>query len=160
MDRYRIRGLLVLVVVVAVLAVVVGGPQIGVGPISTAPQDRVTLTVFDEGGEELGQIDAMVADDWGEKYTGLSDTDRLAPSEGMVFVYGGVTERAFVMRDMAFPLDIIFVDGDGTITGIEQAAADDDRRFTGEARWVIEVNRGYAEAHGIAAGDSVEGLPR
>jgi len=160
MGQARIRGVFVLLVALAVLAVIVGGPQGGVVPLDTSPDERVTLTVRDDGGDELGQIDAMVADDYGEKYTGLSDTDKLAPSEGMVFVYEDTAKRAFVMRDMAFPIDIIFVAGNGTIVGIEEAAVDDDGRFTGTARWVIEVNRGYTTAHGIEVGHSVVGLPR
>lgn len=156
----RVRLLLVAVAVLAVLSAVVGGPLGGSGPASTTPENRTSLTFIDGDGAELGTVEATLATTWQEKRTGLSDTESLEPDEGMVFVYEATAERTFVMRDMAFPLDIVFVDGDGTITAIHHAAADSDEHYSGGARWVIEVNRGWTTDHGVTVGDRVEGLPR
>ncbi|MDR5656468.1 DUF192 domain-containing protein [Halodesulfurarchaeum sp. HSR-GB] len=151
------HGLVGLAVLLLLLAAVGGGPQVGT---DSEPPDRATLTFLDETGAELGTVDATIAEGFFERYTGLSETDRLGPDAGMVFVYPEAGERTFVMRNMSFSLDIVFVGADGEITAIHHAAAEDDREFSGEARWVIEVNRGYTDAHEIEVGDSITGLPR
>ena len=152
----RARGVAVgLALVVVVLST--AGPQVGVGADAGAQTTR--LTVHPDSGPPV-QVQVRIADAPGERFTGLSETDSLGPDEGMVFVYPRTAERAFVMRDMAFPLDIVFVDGNRTITAIHHAAADADGTFTGQARWVIEVNRGWTGAHGVAVGDQVSGVPR
>jgi uncharacterized membrane protein (UPF0127 family) len=140
-----------------VVGLSVAGPQAGVG---AAPDSETTrLTVHPADGAPA-QVQVRIADTPGERFTGLSRTAALGPEEGMVFVYQDTAERAFVMRGMAFPLDIVFVDGNGTITTVHHAAADADREFSGQARWVIEVNRGWTTTRGVSVGDRVTGLPR
>jgi hypothetical protein len=154
-----------LVLVLGLLAVAYGlavsGPLAGVA-VDGNPTDgaNATVTFVDENGTQLGQLTGPVADTYSERHTGLSDTDSLGANEGMVFAYETEGSRTFVMREMAFPLDIIFVDGERQVTAIFEAAADDDRTFTARARWVIEANRGYAAGNGIGVGDEVRGLPR
>lgn len=160
MGRSRIRVVLLGIALVAVLSVVAGGPQGGVDPASPSADARTTLTVVDGDGTELGSIEATTADTYSEKWTGLSETASLAENQGMVFVYEQSAERTYVMRNMSFPLDMLFVAGNGTITTIHHAAVDAEGGFSGEARWVIEVNRGWSTEHGVSVGDRVEGLPR
>lgn len=144
-----------MVLVGILLALAATGPQVG---SDSTPADRVTLRFFD-GDTERGQVQARVADGPIERYRGLSGVETLGPNEGMVFVYPAAGERTFVMRDMAVPLDIIFVGADRRVSAISHAAADDQRQFVGRARWVIEVKRGYAVAHGVQVGARVSGLP-
>jgi hypothetical protein len=73
----------------------------------------------------------------------------------MLFVHGSEGTRAYVMREMSFPLDIVFVDANGTITRIHHAAVDDDREFTGRGKYVLEVNRGWANRTGVDVGDRI-----
>ncbi len=156
--------LLLVALLLVLFGVVIGGPLGSVvqdgGPVANEPASNVTVTFVDQSGAELGQITGPVADDGDERYTGLSETESLAPNGGMIFAYDDEATRAYVMRNMSFPLDIIFVGEDGTITEIYHAETDDDRNFTGTARWVIETNRGYTEAHNVSVGDEVTGLPR
>ena len=42
-------------------------------------------------------------------YQGLSKRARICVDCGMLFVFSDFDERTFVMRDMNFPLDIIFI---------------------------------------------------
>jgi uncharacterized membrane protein (UPF0127 family) len=154
MDRGRGVAVGLVLVVVALSA---AGPQVGIGVDAGAETTRIT--VHPDGGAPA-QVQVRIADTPGEQFTGLSRTDSLGPDEGMVFVYPRTDERNFVMRDMAFPLDIVFVDGNRTITAIHHAAADAEGTFTGDARWVIEVNQGWTTTHGVEVGDQVSGLPR
>ncbi len=170
----RLAGILALGVLLAGVALAFGGPTAGVRlpsadsvqPEEPSSQARAegTIVVFEsQNGTELGRIEAMVADTPSERYTGLSDTDSLAADEGMVFVYPETGDRAFVMREMEFPLDIVFVAGNGTITEIAHAPVENDSdltRYTGRARWVVEVNRGWTTEHGVSVGDEVRVIRR
>lgn len=168
LSRRRL-GFLGLGLLLALVALSFGGPLASVGLDGAdvvGPDDAgnpsagegATVVFRDSNGTELGRVEAMVADDPSERYTGLSDTEQLGRDEGMVFVYGDTADRTFVMRDMDFPLDIVFVAGDGTITEIAHAPVENDSdltRYTGRAKWVVEVNRGWTTDHGVGVGDEV-----
>ena len=148
----------VAVVALAALVLAVFVAQAGGVAHFVGSEDRATVTITD-GDEELAVVDSEVADGSRERYTGLSDHESLGEDEGMLFVFENEDERSFVMRDMAFPLDILFIDADGRITTIHEAPTEEDSDLTsyrGEAKWVLEVNYGYADANGIEEGDRVE----
>ena len=155
------KGLLAIVAVAIVLVVLVEG-----GVVS-APwnADEGEVTVIDnetDDGEPNAVVDVEVADTRAERYTGLSDHDSLEPGTGMLFVHGSESDRTYVMRNMDFDIDIIFIDADQEISSIEHARApeaDEDGeelQYSGRAKWVVEVPRGYAHETGMAVGDDVE----
>jgi uncharacterized membrane protein (UPF0127 family) len=117
--------------------------------------ERTTVTAYDANGTELATVEVRVADTTGKRYTGLSDTESLPPDEGMWFVHPVEDRQAYVMRGMSFPLDIIFVDANGTVTTIHHAPVDASSGFEGRAKYVLEVNRGWANRTGLEAGDRV-----
>jgi uncharacterized membrane protein (UPF0127 family) len=120
-------------------------------------EDTATVRVIDSNGSRLGTVDARVADSPREHCIGLSETESLQPDEGMLFVFDEAAPRTFVMRDMAFPLDIIFVAGNGTITRIHSAPTEDPplTEYEGLGRYVLEVPRGWAVENGVEVGDRV-----
>lgn len=145
---------------VAVLALV-GALVLGTGVV-TPPwaEDRAEVRIVDaDTGDELAVVDVDVADTPTERYTGLSDHESLEPGEGMLFVHSSEDERTYVMRDMAFDIDIVFADADGEITTIEHARAPEpgedgeELQYTGRAQYVLEVPRGYANETGMDVGD-------
>lgn|GEM_PF-237558 len=114
-----------------------------------------TVTVLDRNGTALGTVHVRVADTVGERYTGLSNTDSLGPNEGMLFVHDAEGEYAYVMRDMAFPIDIVYVDSNRTITAIHHAETE-SRPYTeyrGTGQYVLEVPYEWTTEHGVAVGD-------
>ena len=140
------RSVLLAIALLAVAYMLVAGGPLGGVTIDGQPDDNAanaTVTFVDESGTQLGQLSGPIADTWSERRTGLSETDTLGPNEGMIFVYEAEGTRTYVMRDMAFPLDIIFVDGDGRIAEIYQAAATDDPN---RAREHLAAAREAAEA--------------
>ena len=135
----------------------------GYDPAAPGDYDHTTVTVLDgESGETLGRVSAAVADSHATRYVGLSETDRLPDDRGMLFVHGDVGERTYVMRNMSFGLDIVFADADGTITAIHEAPAPGpgedgaDERYTAEAKYVLELDRGWTTDRGVEEGDSLE----
>lgn len=150
------------VLVVLLIGVVVA--QSGILLWVTGGQDPAgegTVTVVDENGTTLATVSVRVADTRAERYTGLSETDSLRNGSGMLFVHPSEGTHAYVMRNMSFPLDIVFVAANGTITTIHHApvepnATDNLTRYRGTGKYVLEVPRRYTNATGIAVGDRVE----
>ncbi|SHG52141.1 DUF192 domain-containing protein [Halobaculum gomorrense] len=125
--------------------------------------EHTTVTVVDGSGTELGSVDARVADTFDKRYTGLSDTESLGPDEGMLFVHDTEGSHAYVMRDMAFPIDIVFVAANGTIARIHHAelpaegtSGSDLTRYRGTGKYVLEVPYGWTSDHDVCEGDTVE----
>ena len=138
-----------LAIVVAVGLVVVGLPG----------DERTTVTFVDENGTELAAVDVAVSDSLSERYTGLSDTESLGPDEGMLFVHPVAGEHTYVMRDMAFPIDIVFVAENGTVTAAHHAELPEEgadlKGYEGRGKYVVELPYGYTDEHGIDVGDEL-----
>ncbi|GAB3415071.1 hypothetical protein GCM10027435_10760 [Haloparvum alkalitolerans] len=121
--------------------------------------EEATVTVTDDdSGATLATVDARVADGPVKQYVGLSATESLDPDEGMLFVHDESAERAYVMREMAFAIDILFVSADGAVTEIHRGAEPEEppyTRYEGEGLYVLEVRAGYADERGIEVGDEV-----
>jgi uncharacterized membrane protein (UPF0127 family) len=151
------------VVVVVAILVVAGLFLAGVGPFASPEQgdyERTTVTVVDDGGE-LATVEVRVADTFQKRYLGLSDTDSLDRGEGMLFVHDSAGQYSYVMRDMDFPLDIVFIAPNGTITTIHHAplepdtSEDDLTPYRGYGKYVLEVPYGYTNETGIETGHHV-----
>ncbi|MEF8778461.1 MAG: DUF192 domain-containing protein [Natronomonas sp.] len=159
-----VTGLLLIGLSTGVIAPLLGdgyqpGGTDGDGPIDT-DYEHTTVTVMDnETGEELGQVEAAIADTRSKRYLGLSATDHLPENRGMLFVHGFSDDHTYVMREMSFGIDIVFIDADRVITTIHEAPEPgpgedgNDQRYSGEARYVLEVNRGWTTDHGVEVGD-------
>ena len=114
-------------------------------------------------------FEAEVADTPEARYQGLSGREALAPGAAMWFDLGAPRIADFVMREMRFPLDIVWVSEDLRVVGVERNAppappgtpeAELTRyRSPGPVRYVLEVNVGAAAAHRIGAGDAVRVSP-
>ena len=156
MDRgKRLTAAGVALLVLATVVVVVGSPFGGTGEYAWT-----TVTIEDADGTRLATVDVRIANTTEKRYTGLSDTASLPDGEGMLFVHETEDQYTYVMREMDFPLDIVFVDGNGTITTIHHAPVPEeipggDGRFPGRGKYVLEVPRGYTNATGVAVGDRV-----
>jgi len=93
-------------------------------------------------------------------YRGLSGRTELCRDCGLLFNFSGAEEREFVMRNMKFPLDIIFINA-GQIINIARNLAPEGNnpqniyRSSGPANQVLEINGGYSEYFGFEAGDRV-----
>jgi uncharacterized membrane protein (UPF0127 family) len=149
-----------LLLVLAVALVVQSG--VLAPPLDPGDYENATVTVRDDNGTTLATVDVRIADTDRKRYVGLSETASLDPGEGMLFVHESAETRAYVMRNMSVPLDILFIGPDGTLTTIHHAptepgeSGDELIKYRGRGKYVLEVPRGYANATGIDEGDSVE----
>jgi len=131
-------------------------------PPTDASTPRTTVAVReDNAGEPLGTVEVRIAQTFNQRYVGLSETESLGPDEGMLFVHEEEGQHTYVMRNMSFPLDIIFIDANGTITTIHHAPLPPEgeqysAEYPGYGKYVLEVNRGWTNRTGVEVGDRVE----
>ena len=142
---------------IAVTVIVGGGALAITSGVFAGNYEWTPVTVVDDDTDaELATVDARIADTFEKRYTGLSNTSSLGPNEGMLFIHGTEGRHSYVMRDMAFPIEIVFIDADGEITTIHHAEPDDDGTFRGTGKYVLEVPYNYTTDNDIAVGDRVE----
>lgn len=92
---------------------------------------------------------------------GLMFKKSLALEKSMLFVFKKEGYHDFWMKNMNFPLDIIWIDKDKFIVGITknaQPCLQDCESFTVQekVKYVLEVISGFADNHQIKVGDQVE----
>lgn len=186
MDRQRLVVLLGVAVVVAAtaggLALAAGVVDLDDGPTTTVapstadgasaaqtqtqsrrvvePTDTVRIRAPD--GRTRATVDVAVADSQVERYRGLSDTAPLENGTGLLFVHPEESTHAYVMRAMHYPLDIVFVAADGTVTRVHHAPLPPEgtdggnlTRYEGRGRYVLEVPLGYTNRTNVSTGDRV-----
>lgn len=87
---------------------------------------------------------------------GLSGRVSLADKEGMLFVFPKPAVYRFWMKEMCFPIDIIWIGADKKVVGFSENLAPESypEAFAppGPVRYVLEVNAGWVRKHGIMVG--------
>jgi hypothetical protein len=138
----------------------IGGFLTGAVPAPTPPPEEATV-IISGPDTETSVVNAEVSATRVERYRGLSDHDSLATGEGMLFVHGREREYTYVMREMDFGIDIIFINDSNRVTTVHSAPAPgpgedgSKQRYSGTGRFVLEVPRGYAAERGIEPGSRV-----
>jgi uncharacterized membrane protein (UPF0127 family) len=90
---------------------------------------------------------------------GLSNRFELPENHGMLFIYPNLRDRTFWMKDTYIPLSIAFLDESGRIINLQNMTPmQTDKRYYSSrpAKYAIEVNQGWYDAHEIVIGDTVE----
>lgn len=101
-----------------------------------------------------------------KRASGLSGRHGLTENEGTLFIFEHSDMHRFWMKDMRFPIDIIWIGegvgetpGNSAVVGIAPNIYPDSfpKRFIPSVpvRYVLEVNAGWAKRHGIQNGTRV-----
>ncbi|MCJ7638833.1 MAG: DUF192 domain-containing protein [Euryarchaeota archaeon] len=96
-----------------------------------------------------------------EHEMGLMNQTYLNENAGMLFVFPTEQKQSFWMKNMRISLDIIFITTDKHVLDFYQSVppctTDPCVLYTSNApiRYVLEVNAGFSEQHGITSGDTV-----
>lgn len=106
------------------------------------------------------KVSVELADTPEKRYKGLSGRKNLCHDCGMLFVFEDKGKRNFVMRDMNFNLDIIWIAGDKIIQvdkNLPRESENPQRSYSSEfpVDSVLEVNAGFCEENNIKVGDEV-----
>lgn len=115
-------------------------------------------------GAESATVRVELARTDGERRRGLMYRQHLAPDAGMLFVFEKEAVQSFWMKNTLLTLDMIFIRDDMTVVGIIENAAPmttESRSVGTPSRYVLEVNGGFARAHGVTVGGRVtfDGVP-
>lgn len=107
-------------------------------------------------------IKAEVAANEAERQQGLMFREKMAPNEGMVFIFDKPAAVCMWMKNTLLPLSVAFLDDEGKIINIEdmQPQTTDTHCAAKQARYALEMNLGWFKQKNIKPGTVIAGLPR
>ena len=156
---YSLRGMLPL------LALLFSGCLAALPDNDSLPVERACLI----SAEQAIPVNLEIARSSGERSRGLMERKRLASDAGMLFVYSSQrrADHGFWMYQTLIPLDIAYLDREGTILAIRQMVpcpADQGRDCPTYPAGVpfflaLEMNHGYFERQGFEVGDRLSLKP-
>ncbi|HEY4510512.1 MAG TPA: DUF192 domain-containing protein [Candidatus Paceibacterota bacterium] len=104
-------------------------------------------------------VEVEVADTKEKREKGLSGRDSLEGGHGMLFVFNTEGIYPFWMKNMKFPLDIIWIDSSYRVVGVTSDVRPESYPETFSpnkpAKYVLEVKSGFARENNIKVGSLV-----
>ncbi len=108
-----------------------------------------------------------VADSAPQQMRGLSGRESLPEDSGMLFVFNYAGMQSFWMKDMRFPIDIIWIKSERIIGVEKNVPPQPDKSVFGlkiytspePADRVLEINAGLADKYGFKPGDTIRFEP-
>jgi uncharacterized membrane protein (UPF0127 family) len=139
-------------------------PQLPPGRCPKDPEGNLALTRVPLSFLDAPQVkmEAELARAPHETERGLMYRTKMDDDKGMLFDLRERKEHAFWMHNTCMPLDMMFIDDDGTIVGILEnvPTLNDDERTVGcPSSWVLEVVAGWSRRHNVRAGQRIA-LPK
>jgi uncharacterized membrane protein (UPF0127 family) len=117
------------------------------------------VTIVGPDGKPRATVAVELAHTDAQRELGLMYRKHLDDNAGMIFVFPDATHRNFWMHNTAIPLDMIFADASGRVTGIVANAepfSDKLLGVDGDSEYVLEVNGGFCAKNGIKPGDRLD----
>jgi uncharacterized protein len=148
---YTLSGLLAVVM----LAVAFVLP----GVAADAPQRLPVEPLVIETSSGPVTFQTEIADEDHERGTGMMFRRTMAETEAMLFIWPEPEPVAMWMRNTFVSLDMLFIDGTGTIVHIAREAVPQSLDVISAGRdvpAVLEIKGGAAQRLGIAVGDKVK----
>lgn len=109
-------------------------------------------------GEKIVRVE--IADTLSSRTSGLSNHNKLADDQGMLFVFQDKAIEKFWMKDMKFNLDIIWI-ADNQIIKIDKnlpaEGSTPNNIYSSDVpiNYVLEVNAGWADKNDIKVGNII-----
>lgn len=151
MDKIKIvLGLLIIAIIIFVVLLMYGN-------IKNIPfvSPQKTITIRNQ------TFTVSIASSMQEQEKGLSDRASLPQNQGMYFPFSSPGFYAFWMKDMKFPLDIIFINNGKVVTvykDLQPGVGNNPPIYKPyqPANAVLEINAGLANKYTISHGDIVK----
>lgn len=103
------------------------------------------------------KIPLYLADNEEKRIKGLSGLLSIPHNHGMFFIFDNSDYQSIWMKDMLFPIDIIWIDDNNKIVHIEKNVSPDTypKIFTApvRTRYVLELNAGVSEFYNLKTGE-------
>jgi len=169
-ERYLKSSWLKIIVLIVCLAIIVllsrthASPKIQsstdslenelIFPTQQDIKKSITLTIAGK------RIQTVVADTTNKRTIGLSLYESLGAKEGMLFVFEEMGHYPFWMRNMSFPIDLLWINEDKEIVFIKQSAQPEDfpesYKPGVKALYVLELVDGFVADHAVSVGDTAD----
>lgn len=147
-----IRGTIFICIIGIAIISAWGKSQFGI-----AAQGDLATRVVHIGGRN---VQVTVVDTPASRERGLSGRSGLASDEGMLFVFPSDGKYGFWMKDMRFPIDIVWLSGRGEVldmrTSVSPASYPAVFEPKAPARFVLELPAGFTDAYTVRIGDEVK----
>lgn len=105
-------------------------------------------------------INVELADKPAKQIKGLSGRNELKENNGMLFVYNKPGFHSIWMKDMKFPIDIIWINENKKIIGVENGIKPESYpksfRPPSPAKYTLETNSGFVKKYGVETGKAVD----
>ena len=125
----------------------------------TAQTEGVEKIFIQRGFEQIAVIRVATVSDRKAMEKGLSGKPPIPDDFGMLFIIDSSREHFFWMKNMEFPIDILFFDKDRKLTeiltGLTPCEECTKYKAPEDTAYALEINAGMAEGFGIKAGDSI-----
>ena len=125
---------------------------------ATTSQEFGSSTIYIKAPN--GTIDAIVATSSQDQEKGLGRRISMPPTQGMIFVFATEGSYGFWMKDMHFPLDMVWIDQNQMVVGVTAAISPSTYPNIilppSPILYVLELNSGYANRFGITSGTKLE----
>jgi uncharacterized membrane protein (UPF0127 family) len=121
-----------------------------------SPTPRVVI--YPQHGDPIF-VRVEIADSPEKRNFGLMYRKDLPEFHGMLFLFPREEVQSFWMKNTPLPLDIIFINSAYEIVNIARNTIPFSERLLPSGRpaqFVLEVNGGFCQRHGIEVGDRVE----
>ena len=109
-------------------------------------------------------IKADISDNNCKRELGLSGRKSLKDGTGMLFIFEKEANYGFWMKQMSFPIDILWLDKYFTVVGIEKnLSANTYPTVFGQeylAKYVLELSAGFSDRNNVAVGNKISILEK
>jgi uncharacterized membrane protein (UPF0127 family) len=107
-------------------------------------------------------IRAEVANSFETRARGLMYRESLDPNQGMLFVFPQFERHCMWMKNTPLPLSVAFIDEDGEVVSISEMVphTEDSHCAARQARFALEMGKGWFAAKGIRAGAKIRGIDK
>lgn len=108
-------------------------------------------------------ISAFIADTSEKRINGLSGVGNMSQDQAMLFILDSPSKQGFWMKEMNFPIDIIWIDNNDTVIHIEKKLEPCLSTFLcpvysppNDAKYVLETTAGFADSLSIDVGKIIK----
>jgi uncharacterized membrane protein (UPF0127 family) len=121
------------------------------------PKLRSGKATFTDSKDQTVTVE--ITDNDHDRQRGLMYRKSMADDHGMIFVFDQKEDHSFWMKNTCIPLDMLYIDDDGLIVGIEEntpTLSESTFSVGCESKYVLEMNAGWTRKHGVKAGQRVK----
>ena len=128
-------------------------------PVQPAPKNLSDIKSINIAGQNLNLELAITTE---QKNKGLSFRSKIEKDYGMLFVFDYPGKYSFWMKDMNFPIDMIWIGEDQRVVFIKQNASPESYpevyqpgKNDSSAKYILEVYSGFTKDNNLKVGDVV-----